>query len=266
MNDYYKILNLDKNFTEDEIKKSYRKLVLEYHPDKNPGDLKSEQNFKKIVEAYEILSDPNKKRNYDILYNIQHAPHYYDTSTKWSTHFDNTYGQFFKDEKAPNFFINLKITLEEAFYGAKKKIGIDSINIEDIQIPIGVQNGHTIKIRGKGQKGWNPELNGDLIININIMQHPIFVRQGHDLVTEAEISLPTALVGGFFYIDVFNEKLKITVKPMQYNKKIRIKEKGMMTSLGLRGDLYIDLKVKLPETLTEEESNFFIKMKEKYAN
>ena len=266
MTDFYKLLNLDENFTEDDLKKSYRKLVLQYHPDRNPGNLASEQIFKKVVEAYDVLSDSNKKKSYDLGRNNQQFTdkQYYDTSTKWSTHFDNTYGHFFRESKASDFFIDVKITLDEAFYGAKKKIGVDS-NIEEIQIPIGVQNGHIIKIKGKGQKGWNPELNGDLILNINIIQHPIFTRQGHDLITEVKINLPTALVGGFCYLDVFNERLKITVKPMQYNK-IRIKEKGMMTSLGLRGDLYINLRVELPEKLTEEESDFFIKMKEKYVN
>jgi len=261
MIDYYSVLNLNENSSDDEIKKSYRKLALLYHPDKNINNHEAELKFKEINEAYTILSDPKKKRNYDSSRSNNYAKY---NNTNWSTFFDNTYGQYFKDSKAQDFFVDVRITLEEAFYGAKKKISVD-INIEEIEIPMGVQNGHTIKIKGKGQKGWNPEMNGDLIVIINIIQHPRFIRQGHDLITNADINLPTALVGGYFFIDIFNERLKITVNPMQY-KKIRIKEKGMMTSLGLRGDLYINLEVKLPEKLTEQEQEFFIKMKEGYAN
>jgi curved DNA-binding protein len=273
--DYYKILEVSNGSSAEEIKKSYRKLAMQFHPDKNPGDAEAEQKFKDIAEAYDVLSDPAKKRNYD-LGRIQKTAPNWDSYSKdftstytsafgedWSTFFDNAFGQQFKNSKAQDVTAELKITLEDAFYGAKKKIGV-GMNIEEVDVPQGSKDGQRIKLKGKGQKGWNPELNGDLILIIKIAQHKQFAVHGYDLYTNAEVDLPTAMVGGDFYIDVFKERLKVVITPGQGKKTVRLKEKGMMTSLGLRGDLYINLDVKLPETLTDEEFQFFVKMKEKY--
>ena len=272
--DYYKILEVAESSSDDDIKKSYRKLAMQYHPDKNQGDPESEKKFKEIAEAYEVLSDPKKKRSYDMsrrggpAFDAFFGPNgpnmggFGMGNQDWSSFFDNMFGQQFKESKAQDVVAEIKITLEDAFYGAKKKIGV-GMNIEEVEIPIGAQQGQRIRIKGKGQKGWNPELNGDLILLINIVKHQQFSRQGHDLITNARVDLPTAMVGGDFYIDVFKERLKVSVSPLQGNKTVRLKEKGMMTTLGLRGDLYVNLEVTLPETLTDEEFEFFVKMKDR---
>ena len=272
--DYYKILGVAESATADDIKKSYRKLAMQYHPDKNAGDKDAEQKFKEIAEAYEHLSDPNKKIQYDTrrkggpAYDSFFGPNaggFGMGEKDWSGFFDQVFGQQFRETKAQDVVAEIKITLEEAFFGVKKKIGV-GMNIEEIEIPVGAQNGQKIRIKGKGQKGWNPSLNGDLILIIHIIQHPQFSRQGHDLVTTAAVDLPTAMVGGEFYIEVFKERLKVTVSPLQGNKTVRLKEKGMMTHLGLRGDLYVNIEVKLPERLTDEEFEFFVRMKDRIKN
>jgi DnaJ-class molecular chaperone len=270
--DYYKILGVSEASSDEDIKKSYRKLAMQYHPDKNPGNVEAEQKFKEIAEAYEHLSDPKKKRAYDNGKKFGGGAFGHDFfqdmftgrggNQDWSSFFDTAFGAQFKDSKAQDVSAEIKITLEDAFFGATKKIGV-GMNIEDVQIPIGAQNGQRIRIKGKGQKGWNPELNGDLILIISIVPHSQFSRQGHDLITNASIDLPTAMIGGDFYIDIFNERLKVTVSPLHPNKRVRLKEKGMMTSLGLRGDLYINLEVALPEKITDEEFEFFVKMKDR---
>jgi DnaJ-class molecular chaperone len=271
--DYYKILEVAENSSDDEIKKSYRKLAMQYHPDKNPGSAEAEQKFKEIAEAYEHLSDPKKKRSYDSAkryggYSTFNDDFFNDMfkgargAQDWSSMFEGAFGQQFKEAKAHDVSAEIKITLEDAFFGVTKRIGV-GMNIEEVQIPIGAQNGQRIKIKGKGQKGWNPELNGDLILIINIVPHSQFSRQGHDLITNATVDLATAMIGGEFYIDVFNERLKVTIVSLQSNKRVRLKEKGMMTSLGLRGDLYVNLEVALPEKLTEEEFEFFVRMKDR---
>lgn len=271
---YYQILGVTDSASDDEIKKSYRKLAMDHHPDRNPGDLEAEKKFKEIAEAYGVLSDPKKKRAYDMTRGGGPA---YESffgggnpnmggfgmgNQDWSAFFDQAFGQQFRESKAQDVMAEIKITLEDAFYGAKKKIGV-GMNVEEIDIPIGAQQGQRIKIKGKGQKGWNPELNGDLILIINIVKHPQFSRQGHDLITNAQIDLPTAMVGGEMYIEVFRERLKVSISPLQGNKTVRLKEKGMMTTLGLRGDLYLNLEVALPESLTDEEFEFFVKMKDR---
>jgi DnaJ-class molecular chaperone len=272
--DYYGTLGISDSATDDEIKKSYRKLAMECHPDRNPGNADAEKKFKEIAEAYGVLSDPKKKRAYDMT--RMGGPAYESFfgggnpnmggfgmgNQDWSAFFDQMFGQQFKESRAQDVIAEIKITLEEAFYGAKRKIGV-GMNVEEVDIPIGAQQGQRIKIKGKGQKGWNPELNGDLILIINIIKHPQFSRQGHDLITNAQIDLPTAMVGGELYVDVFKERLKISVSPLQGNKTVRLKEKGMMTALGLRGDLYLNLEVKLPESLTDEEFEFFVRMKDR---
>lgn len=268
--DYYKILEVAENSSDDEIKKSYRRLAMQFHPDKNPGNSEAEQQFKEIAEAYEHLSDPKKKRSYDSSskryggYEDVFSDMFKGTrgAQDWSSMFEGAFGQQFKESKAHDVSAEIKITLEDAFFGATKRIGV-GMNVEEVIIPLGAQNGQRIRIKGKGQKGWNPDLNGDLILIINIVPHPQFSREGHDLITNATLDLPTAMIGGEFYIEVFNERLKVSVNSLQTNKRVRLKEKGMMTSLGLRGDLYINLEVALPEKLTDEEYEFFVRMKDR---
>lgn len=267
--DYYKILEVAENSSDDEIKKSYRRLAMQFHPDKNPGNSEAEQQFKEIAEAYEHLSDPKKKRSYDSSKRYGGYEDVFSDMFKgargaqdWSSMFEGAFGQQFKESKAHDVSAEIKITLEDAFFGATKRIGV-GMNVEEVIIPLGAQNGQRIRIKGKGQKGWNPDLNGDLILIINIVPHPQFSREGHDLITNATLDLPTAMIGGEFYIEVFNERLKVSVNSLQTNKRVRLKEKGMMTSLGLRGDLYINLEVALPEKLSDEEYEFFVRMKDR---
>jgi DnaJ-class molecular chaperone len=267
--DYYKILNVTEKTSIEDIKKSYRKLAMQYHPDKNPGNAEAEQRFKEIADAYEHLSDPKKKRAYDNGRNGNFGQDFFQdmfTGNKgtqdWSSVFEHTFGQQFRESKPQDVSAEIKITLDDAFYGAEKKVAV-GINVEEITIPVGAQTGQRIRIKGKGQKGWNPELNGDLVLIINIIPHSQFSRQGHDLITNASIDLPTAMIGGDFYVDIFRERLKVTVTSLQHNKRVRLKEKGMMTSLGLRGDLYINLEIEIPEKLTDEEFEFFVKMKDR---
>lgn len=274
MKDYYKILEVGEAASAEEIKKSYRKLAMQYHPDKNPGDKEAEQKFKEIAEAYEHLSDPAKKGQYDArrrggpafdAFFGANSGGFGMGEKDWSSFFDQVFGQQFRETKAQDVVAEIKITLEEAFYGAKKKIGV-GMNIEEIEIPVGAQDGQKIKLKGKGQKGWNPSLNGDLLLVIKVIPHSQFLRKGHDLVTTASIDLPTAMVGGEFYINVFKETLKVSVSGLQGNKTVRLKEKGMNTALGIRGDLYVNLEVALPERLTTEEFEFFVKMKDRIKN
>lgn len=267
--DYYKILNVTKKSSIEEIKKSYRKLAMQYHPDKNPGNAEAEQKFKEAADAYEHLSDPKKKRAYDNERSGNFGQDFFQdmfTGNKgaqdWSSVFEDTFGQQFRESKPQDVSAEIKITLDDAFYGAEKKVGV-GINVEEITIPVGAQTGQRIRIKGKGQKGWNPELNGDLVLIINIVPHSQFSRQGHDLITNASVDLPTAMIGGDFYVDIFRERLKVTVTSLYHNKRVRLKEKGMMTSLGLRGDLYINLEIEIPEKLTDEEFEFFVKMKDR---
>jgi curved DNA-binding protein len=261
--DLYAILGVSDSATAEEIKKTYRSLAVKYHPDRNRDNKEAEEKFKEIASAYEILGNIEKRRFYDQNKN----PYNFDFKSwdiDFGAWFDSRYGQQFTGKKGSDIRVDLNVTVEEAFYGAKKDIyvGMDKIEFE---VAPGLSNESTHRITGRGQRGSTPELNGDLIVRINYLRHPQFEVKGFDFHTTMKIVLPTAVIGGSEYIQVLEEKIKITIKAgTQPDTILRVKGKGMMTRSGLRGDLYIKIRVEIPTSLSEAEKEFFESMKSSF--
>lgn len=289
--DYYKILGLDKNASEDDIKKAYRKLARKYHPDLNPNDKGANKKFQEINEANEVLSDPEKRKKYDKYgKDWQHGEEYEKARQSQSQRAYSTGGNPFagaggsNDEDFSDFFASmfggsagggrgsrqtkfrgqdynaeLHLNLRDAYTTHKQTLTVNGKNIR-ITIPAGVEDGQVIKLKGHGGEGVNGGPAGDLYITFVITPDPVFKRSGNDLHTTVDIDLYTAVLGGEVTLDTLSGKIKLKVNPETQNgTKIRLKGKGfpVYKSEGQFGDLYVTWSVKIPTNLTEKQKELF---------
>lgn len=283
--DYYNVLGVSKNATQDEIKKAYRKLARQFHPDTNP-DAQAHRKFQQINEANEVLSDPEKRKKYDKYgKDWQHGEAYeqarqkrtqgapygeYEFSGMDDDHFSDFFASIFggrrrsqTTQRGQDVNATLTLDLTEVFKKHQKTFTINGKNVR-ITIPAGIENGQVIKLRGYGNPGKNKGPAGDLYITFQINNNTPYRRTGSDLHLVQEIDMYTALLGGEITLDTLHGKLKLKVKPgTQNNARIRLKSKGfpVYKSENTFGDLFITYHVKLPESLTEKQKELLKEMK-----
>jgi len=294
--DYYKILGVDKNASEADIKKAYRKLARQYHPDLNPNNEDAKKKFQQINEANEVLSDPEKRKKYDRYgkdwahaeafenarnqqqgqrkYSYQNFGENADFSGfggegDFSDFFASMFGggethgarsrtQFRGQDVNADFHLDLK----EAYTTHKQVFSVNGKNIR-ITIPAGIENDQTIKLAGHGGEGINGGPNGDLYITFKISNSTAFKRRGNDLHIDVELPLYTAMLGGERVVDTFDGKVKLKVAPETQNgAKVKLKGKGfpVYRQDGAFGDLYINYQIKLPAHLTDKEKELFTEL------
>ncbi len=294
--DYYKIIGVEKTATQDEIKKAYRKLAVKYHPDKNPGDKKSEDKFKEINEAYDVLGDVEKRKKYDTLgenwQNYQEGnpnPNRGRQSGKWdssnSEYFSGESGQFSDffehifgqssgggfsgsqqrssyKRKGEDYQAETTITLEEAFTGTSRQLNLQD-NTLNLKLKAGISDGQVLRMKDKGGKGTNGGANGDLYITIHIQKHPLFDRKGDDIYFNQPLDAYTAILGGKLTVNTIDNPIKITIPPgTDSDKTFRLKGMGMprYDEPGQRGDSYVCVKITIPKNLSEPEKELFKKL------
>jgi curved DNA-binding protein len=293
--DYYSILGLDKNASQDDVKKAYRKLARKYHPDLNPNDAAANKKFQQINEANEVLSDPEKRKKYDQYgKDWEHADQFEKARRSqhhqpfggggqqfssedfgngdFSDFFESLFGGNSRSSRGgrtakyrgQDYEASLKINLGDAYTTHKQTITVNGKNIR-ITIPAGIEDGQKIRLKGHGGEGVNGGPAGDLYITFSIINNTSFKRVGNDLYLALDIDLYTALLGGEVTIDTLSGKVKLKIKPeTQNDSKIRLKEKGfpVYKQEGQFGDLYVTLKVKLPTNLTEKQKELFKQLSE----
>jgi curved DNA-binding protein len=288
--DYYKILNISKTATQDDIKKSYRKLARQLHPDLNPNDKDAHKKFQQVNEAHEVLSDPEKRKKYDEYgQDWKHADAFEqarqqqrpagnagggrsqsyegfeggDFSDFFSSLFGGAGGRGRQSSfKGQDYEASLRLTLREALTTHQRTIAIGEKNVR-ITIPAGIGNGQKIRLKGYGQPGVNNGPPGDLYITFQIDEDPVFKRLDNDIYTTAGIDLYTAVLGGETTIETLTGKLLLKVAPgTQPDAKVRLKGKGfpVYKKDGQSGDLYVTWKIKIPEKITEEEKELFTRL------
>jgi curved DNA-binding protein len=313
--DYYQVLGVDKKAPPDDIKKAYRKLALKWHPDKNPNNKAAEEKFKKISEAYAVLSDTEKRQQYDQFGSADRFRQQYSQEdifrnfdldeilksfgfggsrgggrTTFRTsrrggggaqdEYDDPFAGIFggmrggrqqyanMPQKGQDAEYNLSITLEESVFGADKKISFQLENrIEDInvKIPAGISSGKKLRLPGKGLSGSNGGPSGDLYLNINVLPHPIFARDGNDLYIEKTIKFTQAVLGTSIDVPTLDGSTKrIKIAPgTQNNTKIRMKGFGVPGFKGaLKGDQYIKINVDVPRKLSDRQMKLIQQLSE----
>lgn len=277
--DYYKLLGLNTSrVTIDEIKSAYRIAAKKYHPDLNVGDVLAEEIIKDINEAYRILSVPASKRKYDRVWNSRNNVKNYQ-NIKGKNIFDMFLGNIDSSEdkvdrkkvknpiKGENIETEIKVSLEDAFYGLEKKISLRTIEGKmktfSVKIPEGIRNGEKIRLIGQGKKGLNGGKNGDLFIKIDIESNKVFKLYGYDLCTDLRLSPWEAALGTRVNVKTIDGETNICIpQGIQSGEKIKIPSKGYKDGKGGRGDLVAEIKIMVPKKLELNEEEMFKKMKE----
>lgn len=301
--DYYEILGVDKKASQDEIKKAFRKLAVKYHPDKSQGDKAAEEKFKEINEAYEVLGDPEKRKKYDSLgenwrayqqsggaqggfdwsqfqqqggagqqYQYQSTGGFgeQDFSDFFSSIFGDMGGRFRQQRQSgfpgQDYQTDITITLEEAFNGTTRIIELDGNKIR-LNLKPGIKDGQVLRLPGKGGKGSGGGKAGDLYANIFVRPHPLFERQENNLKQSISVDLFTAVLGGDTEVQTLTGKLKVKIKAgTQSGSALRLKGKGMSVynEPGQFGDMILEIKVSVPEHLTDEQRQQFEKLRDSF--
>lgn len=269
---YYETLNVSKNASQDEIKKSYRKLVKEHHPDKTGGD---DTRFKQISEAYEILSDPLKRKQHDSRnsgYTTfgQHDQRAYSTEnwhdifTSFGGDFTDMFNQSFGGSaRGADVRVSLNITIEESYEGTRRYVDVGTGGF-NINIPRGIPNGTKLKVAGRGARHAvnSSAPAGDIILTINVLPDVDLIVNGNDIYVDLELQWIDMLLGGEFEVKTKVHTVKIKVPQGSHDSKIlRVIGKGMpiYNQEGF-GNLMVKLRT-LPINLTEDQIEILKKIK-----
>ena len=289
--DYYKILGVAKDASDDAINKAYKKLARKYHPDLNQNDPKAEERFKEVNEANEVLKDPEKRKRYDLLGpNWQDGQHFqrppgfenmqfnfngsqgFGTSG-FSDFFESMFGGGFNQgpgqygnfaqhpRKGRSVEASLSLSLEDAFQGGKKNIAVSGRSLE-VSIPAGIKNGAKIRLSGQGDPGMNNGPAGDLYLKISILPHARFRLVESDVMYDLTLAPWEAVLGCKARIPTLSGEIDLNIAPgTSSGKKLRIPGKGL-GSASAKGDQYITISIAAPDSLTEEEQALWEKLRD----
>jgi curved DNA-binding protein len=297
--DYYKLLGVGRTASADEIKKAYRKLAMKFHPDHAKGDKSAEDKFKKISEAYAVLSDKEKRREYDTFgsegfrqrfsqedifkgFNVNDILREFGFGgadlfggrgggTRFSYRTGSPFGSHARQpqaEKGMDLVYELPLTLREAAFGTTKEVTIQNQGLPErvtVKIPKGMTSGKKLRLAGKGNPGPYGGPRGDLYIQAALLEDAVFSIQDQDLFTFREIKLTEALLGTTISVPTLEDKqLNLKVPAGTRNgTKLRLPEHGLPSMKGAgRGDLYVTIHIQIPRKLTAEQAALVEKLAE----
>ncbi len=288
--DYYNVLGVGKNASDEELKRAYRKLAMKHHPDRNPNKKEAEERFKEINEAYAVLSDKEKRKQYDTFGAEGFRQRFTQEDIFRGFDFDEIlsglfggrgkresryggrggfdFGDFFggqspyqnmgrMPQKGEDVLYELTISLEEAASGGEKRISYrknGKVEEVSVRIPPGIVPGKKLRLAGKGMEGRNGGPPGDLYLKIAIKEHPTFSREGDDLVVEKEINFSEAVLGTTVEVPTLEGKKRVRIPAgTQSHTKMRLKGLGIPHFQGEgRGDEYVKVIVRVPKKVTEK--------------
>jgi len=290
--DYYAVLGVPKDATTEAIKKAYRKLALKYHPDKNPGDKKAEEKFKEITEAYAVLSDPEKRRQYDqfgesgfhqrfsqedIFRNFDVGDIFREFGFGTDDIFSHLFGgrgghphaRFYggrpQTVKGQDFSLRLAIPLRQAVLGGERRVDFrrdGQVEHLQVRIPAGIESGQKLRVAGKGGSSPMGGPPGDLFLEVEVEADPIFSRQGDDLYVKVQVPFSGACLGTSVDVPTLAGEKRVKVPPgMAGGGKIRLKGFGVPIRGGSKGDLYAVVEVAVPARLSPAQTELLEKLR-----
>ena len=282
MKDYYKILGINRDASEEEIKKAFRKLAHAHHPDKSGGD---EAKFKEASEAYSVLSDKKKRAEYDNFgsggfsanrasgsaYSGDPSGFGFDFSGFGNAGFDagdlsDILSSIFggrRVRRGRDIAVDIELSFQESIFGAERKVVINSKFVKQkevsISVPPGIDDGQMVRLTGQGEilEGGVP---GDLYVKVHVRKHPYLRKEGYNLIMDLEVKLSEALLGAEKVIHTLDGEITLKIPAgTKHGTILRVKAKGVPYQSGAntkasagRGDLYIRVSIQMPERLSKE--------------
>ena len=302
--DYYETLGVPKTATADEIKSAFRKLARKFHPDVAKDKKAAEEKFKQINEAYEVLSDPQKRKKYDQMGENWNQPGGFQPPPQWGggqpgggfqryggadggvefefngTGFSDFFEQFFGGGRSRSDFggfgqrqpgaergsdveADIMVPLEEALNGARRTVslrraGSDKVETYQVKIPRGVHEGQRIRLAGQGEAGERGGKSGDLFLRVRLARHPDFIVEGNNLIHEVKIAPWQAALGTELKVPTLEGNVKLKIPPgTQPGQRFRLRERGLPSGSGKRGDLLVEVQIQVPKKVTEKEKELW---------
>ena len=275
-NDLYAVLGLRRTASNDEIRRAYRKLAKDLHPDQNKGDKRAEEQFKRVSAAFAILGNPEKRKRYDAgeidaMGNERVNPFYRDYAAGDGSFgaerggfghfggggdFSDIFGDLFGRRgpsgaftmRGMDYRYNLEISFLEAVNGVKKRVQFPDNETLDISVPAGVETGQTLRLKHKGGPGAGRGEPCDALIELKVAPHPVFGRDGDNITLELPITLSEAVLGSRVEVPTIAGRVTVAVpKGASSGQVLRLRGKGIKNNRsGVQGDQLITLKIVLP--------------------
>ena len=279
--DFYKILGVAKDVSDAELKKAYRKLARQFHPDSNAGDAKAEARFKEISEAFSVLSDGEQRKEYDAVRAMGGGARFTGGpggqggagfpggfgggagGAGFEDVFANLFGGGggarggfggFGPQRGSDLTMTTTVDFIDSIHGATLKLRLNNAgDATSVKVPAGIQDGQKIKLRGKGQQSPNGGEPGDLLITVNVKPHPVFVRDGNNLRVSVPVTFAEAVLGATISVPTLGgEPVKLKVAPGTPNGRVlRVKGKGVLSAKGA-GDLLASVEVAVPAHVSDK--------------
>ncbi len=273
MKDYYESLGISKDTSKDDVKKAYKKLARKYHPDLNPNNKEAEEKFKEVSVAYEILSDDEKRKEYDLGKQQSydhgqagtHGPFYYETQQESDSRYRDIFEGLFsggfsssqshpnrKTRKGQDYHFKMSVDFSDSILGAEKTLTLPNGKKIAVTIPPGLKNGQKLRFKDLGESIGEGNPKGDMFIEVEVGPSNTFKRIGDDLEVEVPLMFSTAILGGQVVVPTVDGKIELKVPAgVSSGTKIRAKGKGVKKKDN-PGDLYAIMKVVVPKEVPKE--------------